>query len=1637
MSSKVVIQDTASVVGTGGEVDGMVMALIERASDPSPDVRPIVHTSLIDIGRERPLLVLSSCETYLHMHKKLEMKHRVILLQIMREVVTQCADAIPQKLAMRVVKLAAEEMTSHQEIIPEWQSSASALIVSLGNIFGKSVLEQVKLMIVPNTIPHYFVVKTVGDFSKSNPFAVVPELAEIFGRLLTVTGSIRHDNLRWVFADSFARFSEAVLDYVANIESEKATDKTITVSRFSHSVYSAYEILQNVWLQSKEEKLRFAVVEALGLMSQLLTHDKLESVIPQIIPAMLALFKRPTADMRPLTAGLCTILDAATKAGDTMLDAQRDEILNTLFPFLASQPAPTMADQNALRNYTELLRCFEKLCRAFPDALLGYVFMRMDAPDERPKLGGLSVLRHLINACDAELDTKKEMVVNGLKPFLVQPTLQVAQAIIGVIGAMAHHDYLSLDGGDILVRFLVQYSSNSGGQMQPRDPKKQNPNDPTPLQLRSQCDNILIISAKTIQCMEQVLWPYLLEFIVPMQYLEATSTICQALTVMANRLAEDEENDTYDIDFTIEVNLPRPQQLLAKLLVVIAHPLHRNRGREALLLLQAISVLIHENVEDLWDDIVPKLTSYYTTNSGNQAEWISEKQQSWEDLLLKFLSKTMDAIDDEAWILQLGEAFAEQQGMFTGLDDFKNINSKYSGVVLRKCTKRDFIEEHLEKLFMAVNHTSQVQREGCAKGFGFAASSHLDSVIEVLNRVAKREMTRNPTGFLGLMKDKSELEVARVKATAMLTYGYVTFYAPPSMVVSRIEVNILAAILPNLGNAKFNEVKENLVRCVELVGKALHPSHLKNETVVLQRRGELLDHMQKMIAGENPQVVGTRLRALCFDACKSLVDLQPPLSEANLSTLIDVATSRVFDLAPPPTPEDPAQQLIDNARASYSNLLCVVIAMDSTASCVQSVFKHLAQYLVSDDVHQRECMLVSYKSMLETFLRRLRNGCEDGKDYGAVDGFGGFVADVAPRCTDPSANVRTLALGIIQILLQIQQTYAGQKSQEDAMINAFPTLQQRAEDASQSSAVVSDLAKVLSKKVRKDQLVDFVFRLMEGLLDARAESAIGCCVILKGVFKNRGTELEEEVDAIVDVLHQKLSAITEERTRNGILRVLRTLAVHHLSIVVKKLQLFDTPYDSHVVDMWHAIAADDKLVPSIVTDLLEVFDSSVPYAAPQSGPRGAATATVKATCALSEVFAVEQTQSYALDEFPNIVVHILARCASAATIAPAPNCNPAQDAIRCLQVFFERSECQAIAAVVEGLSGGWSLLENPDTNHEAFTAIAAGLCNHKGSEIGRIVSCLDFSLKRIYEGERAVAVALFAEFLNQKCAGDLSLVNALRNGLLGKIVDSSHVVRMLCMRGLGNVASLPDEHIRKHSTAVLSALTAGMDDRNDPNDDITLEAMRALNKVFKKVDENTIRSILINISIQIRPCFEKQKPEVRAASMELFGNLSRFGDGPSRQPFLEQVHANIISFILHSKEADESVCTAAKKSLILLGSLLESENMLKVFNKHFKSQDMHFGEFVNGLTRVLIEEFGDKVSFYSMSTVDSFFKSDWAEIRANAAIFSGFLLGNLPKEKRRDITKQHVCGELIRLLQDPSADVRSKAAEAMSLLYSY
>lgn len=122
----------------------------------------------------------------------------------------------------------------------------------------------------PGSIPHYFIIKTLGDFVYTNgiqisiflknkfilekAILIVPRIKEVVARITPVLGSVKLDNLRWAFAATLGRFCESIVHFVAN-DPNKGTNDAISLSSFSSDFLPAFEIMFSNWLTSKESKV--------------------------------------------------------------------------------------------------------------------------------------------------------------------------------------------------------------------------------------------------------------------------------------------------------------------------------------------------------------------------------------------------------------------------------------------------------------------------------------------------------------------------------------------------------------------------------------------------------------------------------------------------------------------------------------------------------------------------------------------------------------------------------------------------------------------------------------------------------------------------------------------------------------------------------------------------------------------------------------------------------------------------------------------------------------------------------------------------------------------------------------------------------------------------------------------------------------------------------------------------------------------------------------------------------------------------------------------------------------------------------------------------------------------------------------
>ncbi|XP_014675278.1 PREDICTED: maestro heat-like repeat-containing protein family member 1 [Priapulus caudatus] len=823
---------------TGGQVDAVALALIDAAFDKKEEVRVVISHSLHELGKKQPRLILGAAHSYLCKHPKLAQGHRMAILNVMERICRDCLDMINRQLAVELIEQASSEMTRSKDVLPDWQTAASGVLVAIGCKFSNEVMEELLKKFQPGVLPHFFIVQTLGNLAAANVYGVLPFLKAVLGTMLPMLGMAKHDNMRWVFSAALAKFSEAILEYIANID--KAPDPTVTGAVFISEIDCAYDVLFNVWLQSKEPKLRLAVVEALGHMAHLMEKEKLEEQLPKLISGIMKLYPKHQDSSFHITQGLAMVLDAATSNGSAVLETQVEGLLTLLFT-QACQP-PVYNNQGMLRNQNEVLRCFDILARIFSDRMLAGLLHRLESTSEKVRIGALRVFRHLINASGTQFIMKKASVISGLKIMLNENSNKVKKEFVQVIVALAHHDYLREEGGDLMIQFIVTQCSL--------------PNDPP-------------------------------QFVADRHATRRTAlaTVCRRAAAHARPRVKREKRTqrTTRSAYVRHTNIPKPHELLARLLVLTAHPkAGRGRGAHVLKLMKAMSPNINKSIVALWDTVIPKLIQYLEAAEDKEEEDWSQK--SWEDLILKLLSKTLDEVDSEDWTSELGATLVKQIPLYTEQPNDKNFLYKALGVVLRKANTKHFIGTQLEFMFTTVKHTSQLEREGCAIGFGYCASTNFETVITKLEQLAKGELQKKSSGIFSFIKDKMDTDTTGMdqsRATAILCYGQVAFYAQPSQLQASMDSSILRSIVPHF-NSKEPVVKRSLTQAVELIGNALHPTHMKM-SYELANRPNLLGHMMAFCKAESSKSLNTDLKQLSVQACTALLKLgSKAISDRNL-----------------------------------------------------------------------------------------------------------------------------------------------------------------------------------------------------------------------------------------------------------------------------------------------------------------------------------------------------------------------------------------------------------------------------------------------------------------------------------------------------------------------------------------------------------------------------------------------------------------------------------------------------------------------------------------------------------------------------------------------------------------------------------
>ncbi|KAF0300155.1 Maestro heat-like repeat-containing protein family member 1 [Amphibalanus amphitrite] len=991
----------------------LLTSLLDAASDVQDEVRASVSTAIFTLGRSKPYDVLLTVFNYLTADRPKGFMQRICILQAVEEICRDVGAELDDHEVMEIAPLIVNEMVSSKEVIPQIQQPCSEALVGLGQNHCFQVMEILTTKLETSQLPHFYTLQTMGSLATSNVYTMVPFLKGILGPMQPMLNMVKQDNLKWAFAFVIARFCECITEYLANID--KAPDPLVKKEFYSTEINSAFDILFNSWLTSKDSKVRLQVAESIGQMAHIMDTDKLSESLTKLLPALLQLYKRHS-EPYPVTCALAMVLDASLITGKHVLELHMEAMLTALFQQVCAVPDYTLP--LTVKNHYEVLRCCDTLAKCSPDPVVSFYLNRLGHSSDRVRTGSLTVLKHLINASEFELAQKVPDIEGGLRLLLMDPSNKVKKALTQVIMALAHRGFLTQQDGAVFVEFIVRQCCL------PDEPPARRPAeaDVTAESLRSMCENVLHLLSTTVDQMLPLLWPHLLEYLTP-EYAGALPTVIKCAAQLAGRARKmDPEPDIY----ANNPNLHQPATLLSYLMVWLGCPEPGSRGHHTLQLMEGVVNQINTGLAELWDLRLPELTDKLNEN------YDGRQRREWEQSVLSFLRESLVAVDNQEWVDQVGAAMAGHLSstLYAERPRERAFLMRCMAACVCRQQHKKLVCAHIDSIFASVRHTEPCERQGCAQALGLISSVHLDPVLAKLDQVARAELSKKPTGLLGFMKDtKGEAAQERMRATVILCYGQVALMAPQHLLLERFEVPVFRDLQTFLPNCKTAEVRRAIVETSGELARALHPDRLK-ERYRFRGRDQLLQFTLTALRTEHELEVVHQILA----SARALVSLDPALTTEDRTGLMKTVFEAVYPVRRelPQDHESTAQYQIHRKIVSeLDRLVCTLLLRDVSPAVLDDLVTSLVPWVTSQAAHERAHSMSTLGMVLQTYLDNVHVGEGLGPVSFCVGGQ--LLATLVPRCVDPELTIRPIAFDAVHTVLKILSLYEGSQWDMEAM----------------------------------------------------------------------------------------------------------------------------------------------------------------------------------------------------------------------------------------------------------------------------------------------------------------------------------------------------------------------------------------------------------------------------------------------------------------------------------------------------------------------------------------------------------------------------------------------------------------------------
>ena len=1036
---------------------------------------------------------------------------------------------------------------------------------------------------------HLFVIKTLGNMCIINPINIIKFVKIFLEQLWPTIRSSRSDYQRMVLAHTVGCIATAILENLANDKVRELTESNGIDDTYEQDFDAIYDYFVT-WLPTRDNRTKEQVIKAIGLILPLMSKAKYIDNQNKLVELLLSFYRKSinvpfASDLdsfyttQSLTQFLNVCLQYDCGVMNAKLDAQSevefDMIINILFR--QSLIPVNLNHLNSINNYNEILRTFSILSIKNCSKVVNFILKKFEENSVLVKISGLSILKHLIDTRTSEITEKFSSIFFALRLLVDEENNRLKKMLVQVIVSIAYKGHLNLESSKFLIQFILKQCAKTITEKEKSANRRQSDlstynsinqdqNAVTNVALKQMAENVIPLFVNTVENIEQILWPTLFEYLVLPEYVNATSVITDALYKMGNKLKSNNDPN-FNVDFNKIAHLPKREEIMARLVVLIGDdPLRSTENiKNCLNLMKIIATLIHPNLETLWQTI---------TNQYLDILKLDEQltKEDWQHKALALVNQSFIEIDDEEFILKFGKHLLDHLHLVSNSVDLKYFLLLVLANLVRRINKKKYSEKIMDEVFTKIDHSNDVEREGCALLFGHSAAQYLDLVIVKLehyyNEAQKYNGILSSILSLGLRSDRRN-DAEKIKSTIILAYGYVTKFAPTSLLITRIETPILNSIESYYESSKDNPiVQDAFVKCVRIISVSMTPENLKM-IYMLKGRKRLI---YEMINIAKQETTSLQIKIDAIEVLGLLLVLDPILNNTEKSTLIENIAKIIFR-----SPND------ERLLKAFQFLIKSLIAKESKNTQNLSIlFEIITPYaLLLKDEEERLNVMNTIELTLEEFDKNIVAG-----DFVKLESYYYLCALILPYCTDELVSMRRVALECLRKLASISARLQSKNVDDDELIRRLSKLVNQAD--ADLDYLTTELAKCMVIKLRKNNIQPaiLIIKLISSLNHYKGlQKTYGTAQIALGLTKHFVGELRNDVPKLIDTVYQ--TRLDYAKTNSVLIELLAELASSHLNIFCNHLVSFPLPFDDQVAKFWRSLSESSTLSKHLIDWCIE------------------------------------------------------------------------------------------------------------------------------------------------------------------------------------------------------------------------------------------------------------------------------------------------------------------------------------------------------------------------------------------------------------------------------------------------------------------